>query len=265
MNINKFYQVLKTTAIAATAVVTYPYGGKALDRLDEYRDRLKQQKSTSTDTTGVNIDTADLSTANTKEVSNTEIMDRLSSVQNNVEKLKNTIKNLKDSDKTLLNNNNEVVETMKRVSNDVDRFNEAETMVNQSSSSSETKAFVKESISNVKDSTDELIELLSKILKGGKGGDKYNISDYKLEIDNLYNYLDSLSLLQESVVLNILIFTAILLTIFSIIGIYLSNEIIKYFDLENKYPSLHTFLKIRSKLQRYYLIWNTVILFVLCF
>ena len=42
MNINKFYQVLKTTAIAATAVVTYPYGGKALDRLDEYRDRLKQ-------------------------------------------------------------------------------------------------------------------------------------------------------------------------------------------------------------------------------
>ena len=81
MNINKFYQVLKTTAIAATAVVTYPYGGKALDRLDEYRDRLKQQKSTSTDTTGVNIDTADLSTANTKEVSNTEIMDKLNSVQ----------------------------------------------------------------------------------------------------------------------------------------------------------------------------------------
>ena len=43
MNINKFYQVLKTTAIAATAVVTHHQGGKALDRLDEYRDRRLKQ------------------------------------------------------------------------------------------------------------------------------------------------------------------------------------------------------------------------------
>ena len=86
-----------------------------------------------------------------------------------------------------------------------------------------------------------------------------------LNIFNIYDYLDSLTLLEESSLLHIFMFSIILLILTGIIGTLLSNEIIKYFDLENKYPSLHTFLKIRSKLQRYYLIWNTVILFVLCF
>jgi hypothetical protein len=55
-----------------------------------------------------------------------------------------------------------------------------------------------------------------------------------------------------------------LVTIVNILGIFFGNEIIKYFDLEVKFPRLSNFFKLRAKLQRFYLMWNILILFVLC-
>lgn len=43
------------------------------------------------------------------------------------------------------------------------------------------------------------------------------------------------------------------------------NELIKYFDLENKYPKIAIFFKIRAKLEKYVLIWNIFLIFALCF
>ena len=82
-----------------------------------------------------------------------------------------------------------------------------------------------------------------------------------LNIFNIYDYLDSLTLLEESSLLHIFMFSIILLIL---TGTLLSNEIIKYFNIEDKYPSISTFLKIRSKYQRYYLIWNVFSLFIIC-
>ena len=82
-----------------------------------------------------------------------------------------------------------------------------------------------------------------------------------LNIFNIYDYLDSLTLLEESSLLHIFMFLIILLIL---TGTLLSNEIIKYFNIEDKYPSISTFLKIRSKYQRYYLIWNVFSLFIIC-
>ena len=85
-----------------------------------------------------------------------------------------------------------------------------------------------------------------------------------LNIFNIYDYLDSLTLLEESSLLHIFMFSIIFLILTGIIGTLLSNEIIKYFNIEDKYPSISTFLKIRSKYQRYYLIWNVFSLFIIC-
>ena len=119
---------------------------------------------------------------------------------------------------------------------------------------------------------------MSKILNNSyeiqKFIDEYNIGDYTGEIkkfignsnfnlDYIYSYLDSLSLLQESALLHICIFITILLTLTNIFATLFANEIINYFDLENKYPSISGFLKLRAKFQKYYLIWNLIILLVL--
>ena len=80
----------------------------------------------------------------------------------------------------------------------------------------------------------------------------------------LINYLDSLTLLQEGGLFHIMIFSTILVIIFDILGIFFGNEIIKYFNIENKFPSLSNFFKLRAELQRYYLMWNITLLFVLC-
>ena len=80
----------------------------------------------------------------------------------------------------------------------------------------------------------------------------------------LINYLDSLTLLQEGGLFHIMIFSTILVIIFDILGIFFGNEIIKYFNLEQKFPKLNKFFKLRANLQRYYLMWNIFLLFVLC-
>lgn len=80
-----------------------------------------------------------------------------------------------------------------------------------------------------------------------------------------YDFLNSLSLHQESAFINILLFLLLMLTILNILAIFFGNEIIKYFNLESKFPSLASFFKLRTKFQKYYLLWNIFIFFVVCF
>ena len=88
------------------------------------------------------------------------------------------------------------------------------------------------------------------------------IWDFDLNI--FYNFLDSLTFQQEGALFHILVFITMLLTIFSLLGVFIGNEIIKYFDLEKKLPRLSTFFKVRATLQRYYLVLNLFILLALC-
>ena len=120
---------------------------------------------------------------------------------------------------------------------------------------------MKEGIGKVSESTSILFDFLNffkDIISGKSGGISY--------IFNIYNdfikYLDSLTLLQESALLHMLMFTYIICTLFTIIGVFFGNELINYLDLENKNRYLSSFLKIRARLQRYYLIWTIFMLFV---
>ena len=83
-------------------------------------------------------------------------------------------------------------------------------------------------------------------------------------IKNLYSYLDSLSLLQEFSLIQIFIYIIISITAFQIIFIFFSNEIINSLKLDERYPSLAYYINLRSKFQRYYLLWNTLIIILVC-
>jgi hypothetical protein len=98
--------------------------------------------------------------------------------------------------------------------------------------------------------------------------DLFNSSkkNFNLNIDLswFYDYLNSLTLLEESALLHIFIFIFILLTLFNLISILFVNEIIKYFKLEDKHPYLNKVLTLRLKFQKYYLILNFIILILVC-
>ena len=85
-----------------------------------------------------------------------------------------------------------------------------------------------------------------------------------ISFNDLYQYLDTLTLSLESALLQIIIYILLLLIVSNILAILFANEFIKYFDLENKYPNLHIFFKLRTKFQKYSLMWSMCQFILLC-
>ena len=111
--------------------------------------------------------------------------------------------------------------------------------------------------------SNELQDFVDQINKDiiSEGLNKNFIDNFNL--DFFTTYLDSLPLLQEAALLHILLFIIILLTLSNIFGSLFANELLNYFDLENKFPSITGFLKLRAKFQKYYLSWNIFFLLIL--
>ena len=64
--------------------------------------------------------------------------------------------------------------------------------------------------------------------------------------------------------MHILLFSILIISVINILSVLFGNEVIKYFNLEEKFPRLGLFFRLRLKFQRYYLIWNVLILFLVC-
>jgi hypothetical protein len=79
-------------------------------------------------------------------------------------------------------------------------------------------------------------------------------------IENFQNYLSSLPLEKIGALGHILISLAILFSLISIIFIFYGDSLIKYFNLENKYPKLAKFIQLRRQFQQYYFIFNITII-----
>ena len=90
------------------------------------------------------------------------------------------------------------------------------------------------------------------------------ILDLNLYWDWLYNYLDTLTLLEESAFFHILVLSVIFVIVFNIYSVLFGNEVIKYFKLEERFPKLNIFFKLRTQFQRYYLILNLILLICVC-
>lgn len=82
--------------------------------------------------------------------------------------------------------------------------------------------------------------------------------------DFLFDSLNSLNLLELAALFHLIVLFLISIFIINILSAVLGNEIINYLNLEEKYPKLSKFLKVRLKFQRYYLIVNISFLFIIC-
>ena len=111
-------------------------------------------------------------------------------------------------------------------------------------------------LSELKEEIDKLIEIISN-----------DESTNKLVsvINKFYEHLDTLSILQESSILHILLFTVLTVTVLNILSVLFGIELIKYFKLEEKYPRLELFFRLRMRFQRYYLMWNIFLIVLVCF
>ena len=107
---------------------------------------------------------------------------------------------------------------------------------------------------NSQKNSDNFLEITTKIIEFTENS---GLSDF-------YQFVENLSLLEHLVLLDILLFFLVMITIINIFSALFGNEVIKYFNLENKYPKLLLFFKIRLTLQKYYLIWSALILMFVC-
>ena len=116
-------------------------------------------------------------------------------------------------------------------------------------------------LDNIQNSVDKVHEAIKSI--PSLNSNSNNKLNFDFNIDSYYNYLDTLTLSEELALIHILFAILYLLIAFEFFSIFFGNEIINYFDLENKYPSLSNIIKLRRKFQRYYLIINIgLILFI---
>ena len=118
-------------------------------------------------------------------------------------------------------------------------------------------------LDNIQNSVDKVHEAIKSI--PSLNSNSNNKLNFDFNIDSYYNYLDTLTLSEELALIHILFAILYLLIAFEFVSIFFGNELINYFDLENKYPKLKTFFKLRATYQRYYLIWCLLKLFLLSF
>ena len=115
---------------------------------------------------------------------------------------------------------------------------------------------VNDKVNIVNDKLDNIIDSATK----GKSNFLPDLDFY----NQLRDYFDSIPISQVCNIVDISIFIMVIIVIVEIIAILFGNELIKYYDLENKYPKLGIFFKTRARLQKYVLMWNFFTIFAFC-
>ena len=143
--------------------------------------------------------------------------------------------------------------------------------------SDENIEIIRKSIDELKESGDDLTntineanetipKIIDEITKSSNGGGSSSISnfisDYSWRIDELIPEIDLTDVTQSVAVVNFLGGLIILLCLFTIISAFYGNKLIVYFDLENKFPSLAKFIRLRMKFQNYTILFNFFLLTV---
>ena len=79
-------------------------------------------------------------------------------------------------------------------------------------------------------------------------------------ISNYQAFLDNLTLDQKYAVIHILLSIIIFLSLFNIIGLYLGDELIKFLKLEEKYPKIAKYIRLRRRFITYNIIFDSLII-----
>lgn len=172
-------------------------------------------------------------------------IDKLESLKGNIdkEKLDFLHKQFKDA-----------VETGKSVKESLEKFDKSVNKMDTDCTEILTE-FTKDGdkMVSITNKIQKFLDEINKAGASGSTGSGYN-NLLSNSSEDFYRYLDSMSLLEEASFLHVLIFITIILIVFNLFSVLLSNEIINYFNLESKYPRLYRFFKLRLRLQRYYFI-----------
>nr|YP_010455132.1 hypothetical protein NYK79_mgp16 [Porodaedalea mongolica]UUA03974.1 hypothetical protein [Porodaedalea mongolica]WCF76741.1 hypothetical protein [Porodaedalea mongolica] len=102
------------------------------------------------------------------------------------------------------------------------------------------------------------IKNLDEVVDLNNEGQKSMIFD----LDSVLEYYNSFHAVSR-IALTLLLFNYVIIScLISIIFIFYGDYLIQRFDLENKYPTIYKLVSLRVKYQRYYLIMNMSLIFI---
>lgn len=111
---------------------------------------------------------------------------------------------------------------------------------------------------SMKEINNELVEIINKI------DDSLNNEFIGLEIFNhLQSYYIKLNYFQSFALAHLSGFMFISLSLISLISLYFGDYLIERFNIEDRYPRIFKFVKLRRKFQRFYLILDLSIIFII--
>jgi hypothetical protein len=117
---------------------------------------------------------------------------------------------------------------------------------------------------NIGKSNDKLSDVIDLLFNSGSGS-KTNflfVEDITKFISMYQDYLSTLTLAQTGALVHIIVSLFIFFCLFTIIGIFYGDTLIRYLNLEEKYPKLARFIQLRRKFQQYYFILNMFLIFI---
>jgi hypothetical protein len=214
------------------------------------------------------------------------IQDKLDPLNINQDEMANTMNKVNSDVASLLNGNNPGKIRILDEEKFYTKFGEIDELAKKGLPILDEVAKKKETIANldevtrimesIKQNSEYLHSLMARnnpdqlIVKDLNQNDLGEIAKSSLEIDlvkfynSLYEFLDGLTLFQESAFLHILNFSVLVIICLNIAVALFGDGIFKYFKIESKFPSLTPLFKLRSLYQKYYLIWSIFLMFMFC-
>jgi len=109
-----------------------------------------------------------------------------------------------------------------------------------------------------------LSDVIDLISNSGSGSESnFLFVDYVTKFISSYqDYLSTLTLMQTGALVHIIVSIFIFFCLFTIIGIFYGDTLIRYLNLEAKYPKLAKFIQLRRKFQQYYFFLNMLFIFI---
>jgi len=117
-----------------------------------------------------------------------------------------------------------------------------------------------EDLELTKESNKSLVENIQNIINSKDGSSGSNSLIGNNFIDSINQFLSTLNFEQTLAILHISGSIFILISLYSILLIFLGENFIKFFNLEEKYPKIANFINIRRKFQKYYISFNIIII-----
>ena len=109
-----------------------------------------------------------------------------------------------------------------------------------------------------------IIDIIKNSIEGGTGNNFISI-DIASHINSYKDFLSTLTLEQTGALANILCAMVILFCLITLISIFFSDILLTYFKIAEKYPKIGRIIKLRHQFQKFYFIWNSLLIFIAIF